>query len=722
MASSRVCGLSIVASLAGMLLIATLPGHTQVDQTRAKNFNAIKHFVFVIKENRTFDNYFGSFPGAEGADSGTLSTGEVIRLGHTPDAAARDIYHSWQSAILAADNGRMDKFDLIHSDGGGACNLKGDYLCYTQLTEQDIPNYFAYARYFVLADNHFSSEHGPSWPNHIYTVAAQSAGAIANPQPPGTAGCDAPPGTTVQVIDDEGNLSTPFPCFDLPTLADRLEAAGISWLYYASPVVLWNPLDAVNQIRNSPLWDAHVKPYGQFITDAKQGKLPAVSWLIADDFQSEHAPQSTCAGENWTVQQLNAVMQGPEWQSTAVFLIWDDFGGFYDHVPPPQVDQFGLGMRVPLIIISPYAISGRISHTQYEFSSFLKLVEERFNLAPLTLRDSEAHDMLDSFDFTQPPLPPLILSPRSCPIVSTAEMDFPQELVGTPSPVRVATVTNQGKKDLKFSGASIAGNYSQTNDCPAQLRPTKTCHIKVTFVPKGMGARIGFLKVTDSDPSSPQVVNLNGIGTRAELSTPLLTFPASIVGRTSGPQSVTLDNLADIALNISDIAAKGDYAQTNDCGGRLPPRKQCTITVEFTPTTPGTRFGTVTVDDSDGGSPHVLRLTGVGSFLSQQPDQLNFGGQRVGTKSSPLTFTMTNHGTDPVALSNVTIRDYLYLNLPDYTQTNSCGAQLAGGAHCKFSVTFAPMQTGKRNGMLLIYDSESATTPQQVTLSGTGSE
>ena len=144
-------------------------------------------------------------------------------------------------------------------------------------------------------------------------------------------------------------------------------------------------------------------------------ELPAVSWLIADYAESEHPPNSTCHGENWTVQQLNAVMQGPDWHSTAVFLTWDDFGGFYDHVAPDNVDQFGFGPRVPLLIISPFARKGFISHTTYEFSSFLRFAERRFDLPALTSRDAMANDMTDSFNFNQPSLPPLVLETRKCP-------------------------------------------------------------------------------------------------------------------------------------------------------------------------------------------------------------------------------------------------------------------------------------------------------------------
>jgi phospholipase C len=382
------------------------------------SLNSIEHIVFIVKENRTFDNYFGTFPGADGATKGTISTGQVINLGHTPSVVPRDICHSWDCALQATDGGKMDKFDLIAD-----CNEKGDYLCYTQLWEQDIPNYFAYARNFVLADRMFSSLHGPSFPNHLYTVAAQSGGIISNPSglpdPHASWGCDAEDSSTVEVMNSSGQVSQQFPCFDFQTLADTLQNAGITWKYYApgqgQSGYEWSALDAINHIRNSPLWTDHVVSDKQFVSDAQSGQLPAVSWLVTNSLQSEHPPGSSCPGENWTVAQLNAVMQGPDWGSSAVFVTWDDFGGFYDHVAPPNLDQYGLGPRVPLLIISPFAKKGYISHTTYEFSSFLKLVEERYSLQPLTDRDKLASDMLDSFDFSQQPQQPLILQPRACP-------------------------------------------------------------------------------------------------------------------------------------------------------------------------------------------------------------------------------------------------------------------------------------------------------------------
>jgi phospholipase C len=375
----------------------------------------INQVVFIIKENRTFDNYFGTFEGADGATSGTISTGDVIPLGHTPDRTPRDISHSFQSAVTAIDQGAMDQFDLI-----AGANANGDYLSYTQLTESDIPNYFALARYFALGDAMFSSLTGPSFPNHLYTVGAQSAGAINNPANSGGKwGCDSDDGSLVQVMDTNGAVTRQYPCFDFETLVDRLESAGLTWRYYApnegQSGYIWSALDAIAHIRLTDLWLQHVVPPSQFIQDATNGQLPNVSWIVVGSGNSEHPPASSCVGENWTVRQLNAVMLGPQWDSTAVFLTWDDFGGFYDHVPPPVVDTYGFGPRVPLIIVSPYARAGLVSHTVYEFSSLLRFVENRWSLGALTDRDNLANDPSDSFDFDQAPLPPLILAQRTCP-------------------------------------------------------------------------------------------------------------------------------------------------------------------------------------------------------------------------------------------------------------------------------------------------------------------
>ena len=400
--------------------IPVVPPQSRVtlDAFRAK----IQHVVYILKENRSFDNYFGTFPGADGATSGVISTGDVIPLGHTPDRTSRDLGHAWEDSRTAVDGGRMDQFDLVQ-DG----NLNGDMLSMTQELASDIPNYWSYAEHFALADHMFGAIGSESFPNHLYSVAAQSGGVVGNPHSL-LWGCDAPPQTTVNTLNPDGTSANVFPCFEFKTVADMLESAGVSWKYYAPPKgqigYIWSALNAIGHIRNSDLWYARVPPADQFQIDAAAGNLPAVSWLVPDFAVSDHpsrpgipggpATVSLCDGENWTVQNINAIMQGPNWPTTAIVIAWDDFGGFYDHVVPPQVDFYGLGIRVPMIVISPYVKENTISHTVYEPASILQLFENRFKLKSLTQRDVEANSLLDMFDFTQSPAPPLILPLRDC--------------------------------------------------------------------------------------------------------------------------------------------------------------------------------------------------------------------------------------------------------------------------------------------------------------------
>ena len=370
-----------------------------------ENFTAIRHTVFLINENHTFDNYFGTFPGADGTTTGRLSTGQWIPLSPMPDSCpAGNLCNGWDCSLQAMDGGKMDKFDVISG---------GTWSAYTQAAPGEIPNYWAYARRFTLADRYFTSVHGPSLPNHLFALGAQSGGAIDNGEDPGPGtDCDGSSWGTITVMDQYGNRSQQSRCFHFKTLPDALQEAGITWKYYGENGGF---LSLIASIRNTNLWNEGIASPTQFFADAKSGQLPAVSWLTPPGEYSEHPPGSMCEGENWTVSVLNAVMQGPDWNSTVVFVAWDDFGGFYDHVAPPQVDQFGLGPRVPLLIISPYAKAGYVSHTVYDHTSVLKFIETRYGLQPLTSRDAAASNMLDSFDFAQAPQAPLLLQPHTCP-------------------------------------------------------------------------------------------------------------------------------------------------------------------------------------------------------------------------------------------------------------------------------------------------------------------
>ena len=394
----------------------------------------IEHVVFIIKENRTFDHYFGRYPGAEGTRSGELSDGKRVPLSDAPDILPFDLGHDFQSGLIAVNGGKMNGFDKIP--------LNGDSLAgYSQFDRSSLPNYFRYADEFVLGDHMFSSMYGPTFPEHLYTVAAQAGRVTGNKITRGeiTPGgyCDDPservPRFRRLSKDDkdivmraeevpniprvESYWEEVEACFDFKVLPDVLEETGVSWRYYGN-AGFYSALLAIRHIRFSKHWGTDVVREGKFMSDIRSGNLRAVSWVLPGVGYDEHpgAQHSVCKGENWTVRHLNALMKSPAWASTAVVIVWDDFGGFYDHVPPPHIDVMGLGPRVPLLIISPWAKQGYVDSTTYEFSSVLKLIETLHDLNPLTARDAAADDMLGAFDFDRDPTGrKLFLEERPCP-------------------------------------------------------------------------------------------------------------------------------------------------------------------------------------------------------------------------------------------------------------------------------------------------------------------
>jgi phospholipase C len=272
----------------------------------------------------------------------------------------------------------------------------------------EIPNYWEYARRFVLCDQFFSSLAGPSEPNHLFTVAAKSGGLVNNPNyrdRNGNRAAGAVGGDTDSV-------------YTFPTMAELLQNTHVSWKYYDEKPnpqkhSLWNPLPGFRQFQQSPELMSHLVGMSQFYRDAKSGHLPQVCWIVPNRADSEHPPSDSARGMWHVTDLVNAIMQSSAWSSTVIIITWDDYGGFYDHVAPPPVDQFGYGPRVPALVISPYARPGFCCHTTFDFTSPLKLIEERFNLKPLTSRDGEANDMLDCFDFQQKPVPPDVITPQT---------------------------------------------------------------------------------------------------------------------------------------------------------------------------------------------------------------------------------------------------------------------------------------------------------------------
>ena len=368
----------------------------------------IKHVVFLIKENRTFDNLFGTFPGTDGVSFGyDHGVRRPLTPGTDGGIGSDDIPHCYTCSRMAWDHGKMDGFNQ---------DPVSDRWAFTQLRRSQLPNYWHWARKFVLADHFFSSAQGPSFPNHLYAIAAQSGGAHDNPRRHGrfrssnTFGCDAPPGQTVKIVDSEGHELQVRPCFDFLTEGDLLSKAGIDWAYYAADPdqlgYIWSAYSAIRHIRETDQWHKHVLPVDDLIGDIGADRLPPVTGISPRYEVSDHPIYNFCLSENWSTQVIDAIMTSPMWKSTAIFVTWDDYGGFYDHVPPPQVDGFGLGIRVPLLIISPYAKNSMIDHHLGEFSSVMRFIEDRWGLAQLTDRDRRATDLSYDFNFTKRPHQP----------------------------------------------------------------------------------------------------------------------------------------------------------------------------------------------------------------------------------------------------------------------------------------------------------------------------
>jgi phospholipase C len=317
-----------------------------------------------------------------------------------------DIPHCYGCSRVAWNEGAMDGFDQ---------GPTGDWA-YTQLHRDQLPNYWHWAAHNALFDDFFASAWGPSFPNHLYSIAAQSGGARDNPRRTGffsnTFGCDAPPQQEVEVYDSEGNVVKVPPCFDFETEGDLLERHDIPWAYYAATErqrgYIWSAFSAIKRYRNHPArWAKYVRPVDRVVRDIRNDALPPVTWITPRFELSEHPEYSFCHGENWSTQVIDAIMRSPMWKDTAIFLTWDDYGGFYDHVPPPDVDRMGFGFRVPLLVISPYAVDGTVSHEEGEFSSVIRFIEDNWSLRPyLTHRDREATPMLSAFDFDQEPRAP----------------------------------------------------------------------------------------------------------------------------------------------------------------------------------------------------------------------------------------------------------------------------------------------------------------------------
>jgi phospholipase C len=451
----------------------------------------IQHVVVIMQENRSFDSYFGTYPGADGIP---------MRHGRprvcVPDPLARHCVrpfhdrndrnlggpHSQRNAHGDINGGKMNGFIIQQTTARTGCEQLFDPACgrggslgrpdvMGYHDGADIPNYWAYAKNFVLQDHMFQSDASWSLPSHLYMVSEWSArcrtpgvamSCVNNDQFPGD-----PPDFQIHNLRIADPITPDYAWTDLTYLLHR---AGVSWGYYVfdgtepdceddaalscQPVSqgpktpgIWNPLPYFSTVQQDKQL-SNIQSLQNFYAAAKAGKLPAVSWIDPNGTVSEHPPALVSAGQSYVTGLINTIMRSPDWRSTAIFLAWDDWGGFYDHVKPPHVDLNGYGLRVPGLVISPYARKGYIDHHTLSFDAYVKFIENDFlggarldpatdgrpDLRPTVREDApQLANIAHDFDFSQPPRPPMIL-----PVDPRTDLVAPRPVVGNapPGPIR----------------------------------------------------------------------------------------------------------------------------------------------------------------------------------------------------------------------------------------------------------------------------------------------
>jgi phospholipase C len=424
----------------------------------------IKHVIIVMQENRSFDSYFGTYPGADGIP---MRDGVPTVCVPDPRGGCTRPYHDLAdingggphgeaNAVADVNGGQMDGFIRERDAARSKCKNPDDPACSAGAkpdvmgyhTAAEIPNYWAYAKDFVLQDHMFEPVKSWSLPDHLYLVSAWSA-KCKNRSPMSCVNAIVGPygvaqfGRAVRQELTTGKTSIDLAWTDITWL---LYAHHVSWAYYvqkgiqpdcgndsaetcapvrqgASTPGIWNPLPLFGDVQRDHQLH-NIRSLGSYLRAARTGTLPSVSWIVPSGTDSEHPPASVHQGQAYVTAVINAAMKSPDWNSTAIFLSWDDWGGFYDHVVPPAVDQNGYGLRVPGIVISPYAKSGFIDQQTLSSDAYLKFIEDDFlggaRLNPATdgrpdrrpdVREDEPilGNLENDFNFSQPPRAPVLL-------------------------------------------------------------------------------------------------------------------------------------------------------------------------------------------------------------------------------------------------------------------------------------------------------------------------
>jgi phospholipase C len=382
----------------------------------------IQHVIIIIQENRSFDSYFGTYPGADGIPAGVCvpqKSGPCVAPYHDTGYVDAGGPHRYEDAVADIDGGKMDGF----VESAGTPTVMGYH------TAHEIPNYWSYAKHFVLLDHMFEPNESWSMPAHLFLVSAWSA-TCSRPDDP------------MSCVNSLNDASPNHAWTDLTYL---LHKNGVSWAYYLFPGTapdsddgtngvptdtqspqtpgIWNPLAGFTTVKQDGEL-ANIQDVNNFYTAASTGTLPEVCWIAPDYPHSEHPPNPINEGQTYVTGLINAAMSGPEWKNTAIFLAWDDWGGFYDHVEPPAVDGNGYGLRVPAMVISPYARAGTIDGQTLSFDAYLKFIEDNFlggqRIDPATdgrpdprptVRENVPilGNLMSDFNFDQTPIAPLIL-------------------------------------------------------------------------------------------------------------------------------------------------------------------------------------------------------------------------------------------------------------------------------------------------------------------------
>jgi phospholipase C len=374
----------------------------------------ISHVVVIVQENRSTNDLFNALPGANTVRIVQRAHGRPMHLLPELLTAPYDIDHSHLAFELEYSGNWSSVYSKCYK--GASCPPEAARP-FGYVPESEVEPYYVMARRYAFANKMFQTNEGPSFPAHQYILSGTSTIsngssflAAENPftrRDKLTGGCDSPPGSRVSVIGPDGqeNMKV-YPCFDRNSLIQLIEARSLSWSYYQAHngPGLWHGPDAISPVRYSREFSTDViSPPTRVLTDISKGNLANVVWVTPTAAASDHAGVTNGSGPSWVASVVNAIGESKYWNTTAIFVTWDDWGGWYDPVVPPERNSYELGFRVPLIVISPYAKQHYISEKQHEFGSILKFTEEVFGLPSLGTTDSIADDLSDCFNFSGPP-------------------------------------------------------------------------------------------------------------------------------------------------------------------------------------------------------------------------------------------------------------------------------------------------------------------------------